>query len=99
MKTRTDSQVSISFDMHVLRINLIEFLTKYLEGNVSLITVLKISERLSLRDPQTLSPSLLFANRELSALKKRIDQGESIHQDVISNIINDVVLQLIDADS
>ncbi len=83
-----------NIDLHLLHVNFLEFLIRYLEGRISLSEVLQVNERIYARDPKTLSPVLITATTTLHSLKERIDTGEKINKETITNIIDDVVLEL-----
>jgi len=85
-----------NIDLHILRMNFIEFLTSFLEGEVKLSVVLQVNERIYQRDPTSLSLIFIQVTKDLHNLKERVDHGELIDKDTINNTISDSILRLID---
>lgn len=83
-------------ELQVLEMNFLEFLTYFLEGRITLAMVFQLNEKIYSRDHTELSQHLITASTVLHNLKKRVDSGEQIGQEVIINIINDTILELID---
>ena len=95
----TDKHVSKmrnDIELHILQMNFVEFLTSFLEGRVSLSTILEVNERIYNRDHATLSQFLITVTEDLHEFKKRIDHGEIIDKDTINNTVSDGLLKLLD---
>ena len=90
------SNIQNNVEVHILKMNFLEFLTSYLEGRTTLSMILKMSERIRARDTTTLSPSLISATTTLHKLKESIDRGEKMDTETVVNIVDDVVLSLTD---
>lgn len=87
--------MDFNVDNHILRLNFIEFLTSFLEGEVELAMVLQLNERIYQRDHATLSNSLVIVSTKLHNLKEKIDDEQQVDKETILNIVNESVLELL----
>ncbi|HSA83910.1 MAG TPA: hypothetical protein VLF20_03415 [Patescibacteria group bacterium] len=88
--------IDTNIDSHILRINLIEFLTSYLEGRTAFDVVLQVTERIYQRDPSTLSPVIIDVVTTFHEVKIQFDAGEEIQEDTVKNTVNDLILRLLE---
>ncbi len=86
--------MKIDVDIHILELNYLELLVSYIEKRTTLATILEINERIYKRPIEKLSKTLIASITPVHKLKERIDRGEQVDEDEISNTITDVMLKL-----
>jgi len=84
-------------ELHILKLNFLEFLTLFLDAKANLPMILELNERVYCRNHATLPESLLTTVISLHSVKERLDRKEHIENETILNLVNDCVLTLLNS--
>lgn len=82
-------------ELHILKLNFLEFLSLFLETKADLPMILELNERIYARNHATLPNSLLTVVTTLHSVKERLDRKEQIEIKSILNLVDDCVITLI----
>ncbi|MGH7204408.1 MAG: hypothetical protein ACREHC_08245 [Candidatus Levyibacteriota bacterium] len=80
--------------IHLQEMNYLEFLLSYLEGRVTLPEVLALNEQVYKKPVETRTKSLIAATTTMHKLNERLDRGEHVDKDSITNTITGIMLKL-----